>query len=305
MPGEAFEVTVGDDGRGDFLFTWKPQHWDYEELRKLVEIFRSRGAAEEPWTCSATRKIKPGDRAYLLKQGKPIGLFGRGTVIRKPGGASPRHALLRFDVTNGGVLWDPTEEFLVDESTLLALPVPKKQWQNQSAGITLNNNAARAIDRLILDAVLIGRSQAVPIDDTAQEVAARLKRLLAMRPHQRLFSEGVREKYRNKCAVTGCLTPAALEAAHINTHKGEDDNSLANGILLRSDIHGLFDRFLITLSEDGTKIETSPELTDPGYAALKTATVTRPVGGPAPSAKNIREHRRRFFERLGRRGNQG
>jgi HNH endonuclease len=303
MTTDVLETTVGDEGPRDFLFTWKPQHWPYEKLHRLVEAFRLTGAADEPWTCKAHTKIRPGDRAYLLEQGKRRGIFGRGTIVGKRKKGNRWYALIRFDVSRGDVLWDPTEGFLADESALLALPVPKKQWQNQAAGIKLERNAARGIDRIMLDSILLGRGETTPVDETAQEADARLKRMIeqSIRPNQRLFSETVRRIYGNRCAATGCVTPAALEAAHINTQKDSDDNNPDNGILLRSDIHCLFDRFLITLSEDGTKIETSPELTDPGYAALKTVTVARPVGGPPPSAKNIREHRKQFFKRLPRR----
>jgi putative restriction endonuclease len=139
------------------------------------------------------------------------------------------------------------------------------------------------------------------VDEAAQEIV-RLKRLIeqATRPDQRAFSETIRRNYRRRCAVTDCVTPAALEAAHIRVQRGVDDNSPTNGVLLRSDIHALFDRLLITLSEDGTRMEVSPELTDQSYAFLRTAVVTRPDQEP-PTAANIREHRNRFFERQKRR----
>jgi HNH endonuclease len=311
------EVLVKSDASGaeaehaegqDFLFTWKPEIWPYENLRRLVEEFRSTGTTQERWRCAAHRKIHPGDRAYLLKQGKPIGIFGRGTIVQRPEkvpealpGERAWHVLIRFDASRGDVLWDPKSKFLVDENHVLDLPVPKKQWQNQSSGITLDAIAARGIDSIIFDSIFIGRGQSNPVDETVQEVA-RLKKLIeqGIRPDQQCFSKEIRENYRSKCAVTRCVTPAALEAAHISTQKGSDDNSPANGILLRSDIHALFDRLLITLSEDGTRIEVSPEVTDPGYATLKAAAVARPDEGLPPSAKNIREHRKRFFERLRR-----
>jgi len=47
----------------------------------------------------------------------------------------------------------------------------------------------------------------------------------------------------------------ALQAAHIKVKKGFDDNHPTNGILLRADIHALFDAGLITLTEDGTSVQ--------------------------------------------------
>ena len=308
---------AGDDVVSrDFLFTWKPERgWPHRDLRKLVETFQSTGTAKQRWRCKAHKKIHLGDRAYLLKQGKPIGIFGRGTVIGKPernaktiSGQNPWQVLIGFEVPRGDVLWDPEDRFLVDESHLLDLPTRKTQWQLPAAGTTLATAAARGIDGIIFDSLLIGRGQTTPVDDAVLEVARQKKLIEQMRrPDQQLFSKRIRRNYRGKCAVTGCVTPAALEAAHISIKNGldnkrtRDDNNPNNGILLRSDIHALFDMLLITLSEDGTRIEVSPQLTDPSYVVLKTAVVARPDGGPPPSAENIREHRNRFFERLRRR----
>jgi hypothetical protein len=298
------EAVVGDVVGHDFLFTWK--HGYRYDLRKLIDAFRSKGIAKERWSCAAHKQIHPGDRAYLLKQGKPIGIFGRGTVVGNPvrelktlRGQSRWKVLIGFEMSRGDVLSNPEDRVLVDGSHLLDLPAPKTQWQLPASGNKLEPEAARGIDSII-NSILIGRGQTTPVDEAVLEVARQKKLIEQMRrPDQQLFSEKIRRNYRDKCAVTRCATPAALEAAHISIRNGQDDNSLANGILLRSDIHALFDRLLITLSEDGTRIEVSPQLTDPSYIGLKTVVVARPDTGP-PSAKNIREHRNRFFERLRR-----
>lgn len=294
-------------GGNDYLFTWKPERWPIEELRKRVNEFASGGTTEEPWSCQAYRQIKIGDRAYLLKQGRPIGIFGRGTVVAPPErkqkvvpGESQWEVRIGFTVSRGDVLWDPgdsEDHFLVDERQLLTVPAPKNRWQTRSAGIRLEADAAREIDDIIRISVSIGRGRSTPVDEAVQEIA-RLKRQVeqATRPDQQTFREKIRKSYRDKCAVTACATPTAFEAAHISTRKGSDDNSTANGILLRSDIHALFDSFLITLSEDGAAVEVSSELSDPTYGFLRTAVVTRPDNGP-PSKENIRQHRRRFSER--------
>src|SRR5258705_4430106 len=48
--------------------------------------------------------------------------------------------------------------------------------------------------------------------------------------------------YSGRCAITDCNCSYALEAAHIYPYGGADTNHVQNGILLRSDIHTLFDR---------------------------------------------------------------
>jgi hypothetical protein len=139
----------------------------------------------------------------------------------------------------------------------------------------------------------------------AEEEVSRRERLgaISSRPAQADFSKRLRSAYDGKCAVTGCTTPQVLEAAHIlvneRKHVGDgitsknDDNNLENGILFRADIHALFDRGLIALSQDGTKIEVNDLLTDKTYQFLDNRRVSRPSHSP-PSWQNITSHRRRF-----------
>jgi hypothetical protein len=290
----------------DYLFTWKPgKRWPQQELRKLVETFKFTGIATEDWSCQAHKQIQPGDRAYLLQQGKPRGIFGRGHVFGKPFlkqnvqlGESRWQVWLRFDVLRDDRLCDPAVgSFLVNQEQLSKVSAPKKRWEHQAAGILLEATAAREIDDII-NTLSVGQGPIIPVEGDDAEGTMRRMRLLQqlMRPEQRAFSETVRWNYRRKCAVTECVTSAALHAAHIRIESGMDYNSPANGILLRSDIHALFDELLITLSEDGTRIEVSPELADQTYAFLRIARVTRPDRDP-PTADNIREHRKRFLDK--------
>ena len=69
------------------------------------------------------------------------------------------------------------------------------------------------------------------------------------RPGQRAFRLALLTN-DPRCVVTGCDVPAALEAAHIVavSEGGQDE---ANGLLLRADIHRLYDRGLLTIDQDG------------------------------------------------------
>lgn len=287
------------EGGVAYLFTWKPNRWPHSALRKLVDTFESQAAVEDWWRCSAQRKIRPGDRAYLLKQGHPIGIFGVGRVLGHPyketraPGENPWSVWIRFEASRGDVLWDPEVRFLVTESRLLQMNVPT-QWQTRASGVTLDSDVARRIDSIASDSLRVGGPAATLVD---KEVLRRRRLLeLGTRPGQQAFREKLIQHYGGRCAVTGCATPAALEAAHIGTCEGRDDNSPTNGILLRSDIHALFDALLITLSEDGAKLELSSELNDRSYDFLPSVSVGRPSVAP-PSKEKIRTHRNLFFER--------
>jgi hypothetical protein len=62
---------------------------------------------------------------------------------------------------------------------------------------------------------------------------------------QRAFRMKLLSHYGESCMVTGCKIKDILEAAHISPYQGKKDNNIHNGLILRSDIHTLFDLDLI------------------------------------------------------------
>ena len=56
--------------------------------------------------------------------------------------------------------------------------------------------------------------------------------------------------YHRRCAITGERTLPVLEAAHIQPFAAEGPNRTDNGLLLRSDLHILFDRGYLTVTPD-------------------------------------------------------
>ena len=56
--------------------------------------------------------------------------------------------------------------------------------------------------------------------------------------------------YERKCAVTNSSITETLEAAHIIPYKGSSTNHVQNGILLRADIHTLFDLDLLRIDKN-------------------------------------------------------
>jgi hypothetical protein len=55
------------------------------------------------------------------------------------------------------------------------------------------------------------------------------------------FRQKLLDVYEHQCAITGCNADDALEAAYIIPHRGDHTHEPSNGILLRSDLHTLFD----------------------------------------------------------------
>jgi putative restriction endonuclease len=64
------------------------------------------------------------------------------------------------------------------------------------------------------------------------------------------FRYAVTERYRRRCAMTGERSLPALEAAHIRPYKADGPHKVSNGLLLRADIHRLFDTGYITVRPD-------------------------------------------------------
>jgi putative restriction endonuclease len=58
---------------------------------------------------------------------------------------------------------------------------------------------------------------------------------------QKAFQARVLDAYRGRCAVTGERIRPVLQAAHIQPVSVGGENRLDNGLLLRSDVHTLFD----------------------------------------------------------------
>ena len=67
---------------------------------------------------------------------------------------------------------------------------------------------------------------------------------------QRTFRIAVTDSYERGCAVTGEHSLPALEAAHIKPYHREGPHEVANGLLLRADLHRLLDKGYVTISTD-------------------------------------------------------
>jgi len=88
--------------------------------------------------------------------------------------------------------------------------------------------------------------------ETTAEVGPRYGAPALLRPRlgQGTFSLAVRDAYSGACAVTGEHSSPALEAAHIVPYREGGPHRIDNGLLLRSDVHRLFDRGYVTVTPD-------------------------------------------------------
>lgn len=110
---------------------------------------------------------------------------------------------------------------------------------------------------------------------------------IVRRQGQPKFRRQLFEVYEGQCAVTGCNVEAVLEAAHIAPYFGTGSNALQNGLLLRADIHTLFDLGQLKITSAG-RVELHEKLFGTVYAAYQNKHIRRP-GNPAhaPSAEAL------------------
>ncbi len=128
-----------------------------------------------------------------------------------------------------------------------------------------------------------------PFDPAGAEDAR--KRVLAevvRRQGQGGFRKALFDAYDGKCAITGCADACVLEAAHISAYRGPDTNKPDNGLLLRADIHTLFDLGLLSVNPDTFNIRVAKQITEPEYRALDGKKFQ--VGKVAPSKPALQEH---------------
>jgi putative restriction endonuclease len=101
-------------------------------------------------------------------------------------------------------------------------------------------------------------------------------RLVTERKGQGNFRAIITRAYSNKCCITNESTPELIEAAHIQSYIDENSNHVKNGLLLRVDLHKLFDNGLLFIDEDFI-IHVSPEVKSEYYQKLNGRTISLPA----------------------------
>lgn len=116
-------------------------------------------------------------------------------------------------------------------------------------------------------------------------------KLVSPRLGQASFRLSVFGAYDGACCVTGTTSPPTLEAAHIRPYSEGGSHEVRNGLLLRVDIHRLFDAGLLTLDENLRLRISAPLKDDSTYAALEGHQIESPHYGPDPCEHNVAWHR--------------
>eukprot|EP00828_Plagiopyla_frontata_P018228 TRINITY_DN23439_c0_g1_i1.p1 TRINITY_DN23439_c0_g1~~TRINITY_DN23439_c0_g1_i1.p1 ORF type:complete len:179 (+),score=13.61 TRINITY_DN23439_c0_g1_i1:3-539(+) len=108
-----------------------------------------------------------------------------------------------------------------------------------------------------------------------------------VRRGQPVFRKNLLKVYDGKCVVSGCSVEATLNAAHIFAHASSGINNIDNGLLLRSDIHDLFDAGLLGIDPDSLIIRIKPELKETTYWKYDGKVIASRLDGGRPAKKYL------------------
>lgn len=105
----------------------------------------------------------------------------------------------------------------------------------------------------------------------ADEIKAAVKErrlgLQKIRENQGAFRKAQLERHDGKCVLSRCDTKEALEAAHVVPHTGAEEFEVPeNGLLLRADLHKLFDRYLWSINPETDRVVLSSALKSSSYS---------------------------------------
>ena len=138
------------------------------------------------------------------------------------------------------------------------------------------------------DAVDSGFFSPQDLPDARERVAASIVR----RRGQPEFRQKLLEAYDSRCAVTGCDVVEVLEACHIVPYRGPSTNDPRNGILLRADLHTLFDLGLMAFDFVTGAVIVSDRLEGTDYGWLSGAKLAVPSEPALRPSREALEHRR-------------
>jgi putative restriction endonuclease len=218
------------------------------------------------------KALQPGD-LFLFKLHSPLdfivggGVFVRHTFLPLP------LAWQAFGEKNGVPDYDAFERRILEHrsSTELArqlgctilvepffwpreswIPVPSDWSKNIVTGKSYPVNSPTGAGLWSDVRARIEGGVGLPLTETVGEPPDRYGAPVTIRPRlgQGAFRVEITDAYLRRCAITGEKTLPALEAGHIRPYAKGGPHETRNGLLLRSDLHNLFDLGYLTVTLD-------------------------------------------------------
>jgi hypothetical protein len=243
--------------RGDDLFLWKSGEGWLAHCRATTDAYAPKDVTEVPWP-------EPGRYRYL---------FGI-EVLREP----------PMPIAMSGA---EATEMAGLQATIRLGQFPALEDQATARVARLFRPSTTSSVEAALAELLRAAGIDVPPETDERDYA---QRLIAVRRGQQSFRQALIRAFGGACCVSGSRVEATLEAAHIRPYRGLSSHAPGNGLLLRADLHTLFDLHLITVMPFGT-IRTAPDLRGSEYEDFDERQVRRaqePAHAPSPAA--LMEH---------------
>ena len=189
-----------------------------------------------------------------------------------------------------------TQPFFLEERDWIAVPA---SWSPNI--VAFKGYSTSEQDGLFLWERVQSALQPLPSGGFSEE-QARYGEPALVRPRlgQGAFRILVTDSYARRCAITGEKTLPALDAAHIRPFAAGGAHEATNGLLLRRDIHSLFDAGYVTVTPD-LHFEVSGRIRDEfsngrEYYALHGRSIAAPSEpNRAPSREALRWHNQVLF----------
>jgi len=167
--------------------------------------------------------------------------------------------LHKYRKSVGATVTNHAEQYQIG-CIMISRPVwfEERDWVADDAGWAGNIVNGKGIELLhgegqrILSECLARTWVRAPEIQTAKDGLARRGQPVLVEPRlgQGAFRIAVTKAYDEACAVSGEHSLPALEAAHVRPYADGGEHALANGLLLRADIHRLYDTGYVTVTPD-------------------------------------------------------
>jgi hypothetical protein len=135
-----------------FLLTWNPCVFAWSDLRQDIARLRRGGKLVTDWSCARSKRIRKGDRLWLLRQGvEPRGIVARGRAVgdwyEGPGWRTkgvPCH-YVDWEIE---VLLDAEREPILPREALSNGKLAPMNWNTMVSGITIPGPVARELEKV-------------------------------------------------------------------------------------------------------------------------------------------------------------
>ena len=139
----SMETTVVSnfDETPSYLFAWNPESYPWVELEEEVTQLRNTGSLVGRWSCISHKKIRIGDRAFLVRLNAEVkGIMASGYVNSEPFLAphwSEKNKLAHYVMIDFEIILNPYKEPILPIEELSIGNYTKKQWSPQGSGVSI------------------------------------------------------------------------------------------------------------------------------------------------------------------------